>query len=367
MGIKINKEIFEAKLTINTNCLLRCAYCFVDKNNELNPKMTLGVAKKAIDFFLNSKGRNKIIKIYGGEPLLNFSLVEKITPYTYKKAKEKKVKVTLSLCTNAVLLKRRHIVFFKKNKFQLAISFDGKKTTHDKFRRFPDGKGTFSEVEKKIRYLFNIIDRKNAAANMAVTPSEASKMFENFQQVINTGFDTLNIEPIYGFQRWNKHKQEQFLNGVKSITKFIFKEIPKNNFIFLTTINRELKYETLSKLNSGICLFHQFPEVYPDGRIGFSSFLLNLPKRTQDKYITGNVLEGWIKPRYIDCIYSRKNKKCHACLENYFDKEDKSLSSRAVEIRNKVSIDLANLIKNKAKNEAKFKNYIREAKKHICF
>lgn len=361
-----NKEIFEMKLTVTTDCILRCDYCFVDKQRK-NSKMDLKTAKKSIDFFLTTKGKEKILKIYGGEPLLNFEVIKKIVPYAFGKAREKKINLTFSLCTNAILLKPEYVKFFKKNKFQLAISFDGSKETHDKFRKFPNGLGTFNKVKTNLQYLFKKIDKKDVAANMAIAPSEAGKIFKNFRNVLKVGFDTLNLEPIYGFGKWTFEKQKQFQRGMEAITDFILQEIPKGRFYFLTTINRELKYQTLSKLQNGVCLFHQFPEVYPDGRIGFSSFFLNLPEKEQKQYIAGNLAESEVKNKYKNCSYLENNRRCQRCLENYFDRPDESLSSKIVEIRNLLSITLANQIQEKAKTHPLFKKYVQEAKKHICF
>lgn len=354
------------KLTIVTNCILRCDYCFVDKKRS-NQKMTLETAKKSIDFFLRSEGKDKILKIYGGEPLLNFEVVKNVVPYAKKIAKKRGINLTFSLCTNAVLLGSEHIDFFKKNKFQLAISFDGGKKTHDKFRKFADGRGTFDIIKNNFQYLFRTVDKKDAAANMSIVPSEAINMVQNFKQILKVGFDTLNIEPIYGFKKWTGKNYQHFLKGMKRITSFIVTEISRDNFIFLTTINREIKYNTLSKLNQGVCLFHQFPEIYPDGKIGFSSFFLNLPEKMQTKYIVGNVVEEEIKDKYEKCSYSPKSQQCRICQESYFDIPDKSLSSQIVQVRNLLSIDLANQIRAKAKKEVLFKKYIQEAKKHICF
>jgi len=361
-----NKEIFEMKLSITTDCVLRCDYCFVDKSQKPS-FMSFETAKKSIEFFLNSKGREKILKIYGGEPLLNFELVKKITPYAKILAKKRKKNLTLSLCTNAILLTPEIIDFFKNNKFQLAISFDGQKRTHDRFRKFANGKGSFEKVKENLKYLLKIIDKKDIAANMAVVPSEVENMFKNFKYILKIGFETLNIEPVYGFEKWTVDKYKQFQEEMKSIVLFILAQIYKRNFIFLTTVNRELKYKTLSKLKNGVCLFHQFPEIYPDGRIGFSSFLLNLPKETQRRYIVGNVNQGWIESKYKNCVYSNKSKKCQNCLENYFNLPDESMSSKVVEIRNLLSIELANYIQQRAKNNPIFREYINEAKKHICF
>jgi uncharacterized protein len=366
MALSLNKEIFEMKLSVIAGCVLRCDYCFVDKS-RIKEAMSLGTAQKAVDFLVNSKGKDKIIKIYGGEPLLNFDVVKKIVPYAKKYAKKKKKNLTLSICTNAVLLKPQHLDFLKKNKFQLAISFDGKKKTHDRFRKFSDGRGTFSQITRNFKDLFKIFDKKDMAANMSITPSESKNIIDNFSYILSVGFDTINLEPVYGFQKWSAKNFQDFKNAMEFISRKILSEIPQKNYIFLTTVNRELKYETLSKLKKGVCLFHQFPEVYPDGSLGFSSFFLNFPEDVRNNYVIGNVTTGKIKREYKNCVFSVGNRRCRKCLENYFNIPDGSMSSKIVEMRNIFSVDLARRIERGAKDNPVFRNYIQEAKKHICF
>ena len=358
-----NKKIFETKLTITTNCILRCDYCFVKKPKKLEI-MDYKTAKAAIDFFLKFGKKDKILKIYGGEPLLNFGLLKKIIPYTIKNIPLNNG-LTLSLCTNAVLLRPEHIDFFKKHKFQLAISFDGKKITHDKFRKFRDGKGSFDTVVKNLAFLFQNFKKQDVAANVGIVPSEVGRLFDNYKYIISLGFDTVNLEPIYGFEIWDEKNQKEFGKQIKKIIDFILEGIPKKQFLFLTTINRELKYKTLSRLNKGVCLFDQFLEIYPNGDMGFSSFFFNLPEPQRQRYIVGNVAKQEIRAKYISCRYSKK--KCQNCWANYFNIFDKSQGSEIVRKRNFLSIQYADYFKEMAKNNPLFKEYINKAKQHICF
>ena len=269
------------------------------------------------------------------------------------------------MCTNAVLLEQKHIDFFKKHKFQLAISFDGKKITHDKFRKFRDGKGSFDTVVKNLAFLFQNFKKQDVAANVGIVPSEVGRLFDNYKYIISLGFDTVNLEPIYGFEIWDEKNQKEFGKQIKKIIDFILEGIPKKQFLFLTTINRELKYKTLSRLNKGVCLFDQFLEIYPNGDMGFSSFFFNLPEPQRQRYIVGNVAKQEIRAKYSSCRYSEK--KCQNCWANYFNIFDKSQGSEIVRKRNFLSIQYANYFKEMAKNNPLFKEYINKAKQHICF
>ena len=59
---------------------------------------------------------------YGGEPLLSWPLVKKTVAFAEKNFKKK---FRFTLTTNGSLLKKEHIQFFKKHRFDLVLSYDG--------------------------------------------------------------------------------------------------------------------------------------------------------------------------------------------------------------------------------------------------
>ena len=70
-------------LHISHDCNLRCDYCFAgtgDFGTGHRMEMPLEVGKKAIDFLIEkSEGRRNLeLDFFGGEPLMNFGVVEEI-------------------------------------------------------------------------------------------------------------------------------------------------------------------------------------------------------------------------------------------------------------------------------------------------
>lgn len=74
-------------LQVTQNCNLRCQYCvysgsYINRVHN-NKRMSVEVAKQAIDFLAKHSMNSKEISIgfYGGEPLLEFSLIQEIVDY----------------------------------------------------------------------------------------------------------------------------------------------------------------------------------------------------------------------------------------------------------------------------------------------
>lgn len=108
---------------ISENCNLDCKYCY--EKNKKNPSMM------SWDEFLKQlkkvKKGDKLI-LYGGEPTLNWGLIEKICKNNITKD------YFTSITTNGTLIDREKLKFLIDNDIEVALSFDGKRTT-DKYRK----------------------------------------------------------------------------------------------------------------------------------------------------------------------------------------------------------------------------------------
>lgn len=142
-------------LQVTQNCNLRCEYCVYSDNYEGRihsyEKMDEKTAKQAIDFFMSRAKATPVVNInfYGGEPLLNIELIQRIVVYMKEKYAERRV--IYGITTNGTLLSDIICEFLEKEEFRLVISLDGNKAENDKNRKFADGRGTFNIVEKNIR------------------------------------------------------------------------------------------------------------------------------------------------------------------------------------------------------------------------
>lgn len=167
------ENILMRKYVLETTqqCNFRCRYC----HNTLEPvfrhhtkkQMTFPVAKAAIDFYkeLYLKFYRKLpedkkplllkhyvpfIGFYGGEPSLNWKLVEDAVKYyldlDWSADGISRETLTFSVNTNLYILTDEMMSFIMKYKPMLFISLDGPKEDNDRNRVTIDGKGTFDRV-----------------------------------------------------------------------------------------------------------------------------------------------------------------------------------------------------------------------------
>jgi uncharacterized protein len=362
MKIYFNKSvnINKIKIAITTACNLDCNYCFVNKTKET---MNLNTAKKAVDLLLSSGKGDKLLSIYGGEPLLNFGLIEMICPYAQSQARKLSKNLIISICTNSTLLTKAHLDFFRKYNIRLIISVVGNKIFHDRFRRF-NNKGTYEIIAKKLTLIFKSISPEYLGVSFCISPSLVNNLEENFGHLLNLGFKYINFEIIREYEQWTLDRIEKFASELKKVMKFILSEIPKKKFIFLNPINWEIKYRGLTKSLGINCPFNYKLEVYPIGEMTFSPFLLNSPQK--ENYIIGNINKSFF--RFNNCRFNPKNNKCQRCEHDYFkDYNSDEGASKAYRLYGLLCLKMAKEIQNYAGKIKSFHDYVREINERVCF
>lgn len=104
-------------LWLTSRCNLQCSYCYASAGPQ-GRDMDFETARKAIEGF---HGRPLKIQFAGGEPTLNFFLVEKICRY----AKKQNLDAVFQLQTNGTLLTENMVRKMKEYRISVGVSLDG--------------------------------------------------------------------------------------------------------------------------------------------------------------------------------------------------------------------------------------------------
>jgi uncharacterized protein len=142
-------------LQVTQQCNLRCDYCIYSGNyqnrSHSNAVMNIHVAKQSIDFLVAHSQDSNLLNIgfYGGEPLLQFDLIQQCIEYAIKRTEGKKL--LFHITTNGTLLDEKIAKYLSEYDINILISLDGPKEIHDMNRRFTvSGLGTFDLIMKNI-------------------------------------------------------------------------------------------------------------------------------------------------------------------------------------------------------------------------
>ncbi|WP_310602962.1 radical SAM protein [Anaerosporobacter sp.] len=155
-----NGLTFMLVINVTEDCNFRCKYCYLSEEyeftrNRTSRQMDYDVAIKGIDTFFEYLHKIKeyipnkkaAITFYGGEPLLEFELVKKLTEYINK---NKPVPIVFNMTTNAYHMTEEVGDFIVENNFHVAVSLDGSEKNHNRNRVLAGQKGTYEKVIQRL-------------------------------------------------------------------------------------------------------------------------------------------------------------------------------------------------------------------------
>lgn len=209
------QPLTELVLFLTNDCNLKCSYCYEPKHSVEN--LTQETGQKAIDWFINQAQLSQkppMVGFYGGEPLLAFQMLQTLISYGRDLARRRDCKIRFGITTNGTLLSEERLDFLSQEQVDVILSMDGEQDTHDRFRKFPNGNGSFSVVEQ----LFPAITRyrPNSVIRMTVNPQTAKDLARNAQYFINKGFR--NLAPVANTEAlWTSDQWKLFESGCRQI------------------------------------------------------------------------------------------------------------------------------------------------------
>lgn len=153
-------KIRQMLLMVAQDCNLGCTYCFGNQGTYGHECiMSEETAMRAIDFMLEQAPKRKefIVCFFGGEPLMNFSLIEKVLDYCDDLCEKRNIKIYFHMTTNGTILNDRILERIVRHNIVVLISMDGPEEIHDRYRKFKNGKGTFKVIADNVRRISQYI------------------------------------------------------------------------------------------------------------------------------------------------------------------------------------------------------------------
>jgi len=168
-GKAAHYAVSDIALFVAQACNMACVYCY-GQGGEYASKgmMTPDVAFRAVDWLMDNSGDSESVNIgfFGGEPMMNFSLIKKVVRYAKWQAEKHGKKVTFGMTTNASLLTDSRIAFLKEEDITPMVSFDGSADLQNRQRPFNNGKGSHGKVFANIRKLQKTFPQIQARATL---------------------------------------------------------------------------------------------------------------------------------------------------------------------------------------------------------
>ena len=185
------------ELFVTSDCNLRCDYCYIE-GKRADSRMSTDIALRGIDLLMAQSADKADLHLFfiGGEPLMEFDLIKHAVHYAESVAHSVGKRITFSTTTNGTLLSEERVAFLQKHGFNPLISIDGKRGTHDRYRRSLDRASAFDAIAGAMPSIRRHFPRPRA--RMTIHPRAASQVVENVSCVLDMGFHSVGVAPAIG-------------------------------------------------------------------------------------------------------------------------------------------------------------------------
>lgn len=186
-------------LHICHDCNLRCKYCFAGegKYKGRTEYMSDEVARAAVDFLIGASGSRRILEMdfFGGEPLMNLSVVKNTVEYAKAEGKKHGKKFLFTLTTNGVLLNDETAKWLNDEMENVVLSLDGRKSVHDGVRQTVNGKGSYEVIIENLRRFVRLRGDRHYYIRGTFTNRNLD-FGEDVLALADSGFDQISLEPV---------------------------------------------------------------------------------------------------------------------------------------------------------------------------
>jgi uncharacterized protein len=180
-------------LHLTRACNLRCSYCYSPP--QLGEDMTLETARQALEFGARHSHGSCGIVLFGGEPLLRTQIIRQIIADAQIMHRAGHGQFHFKMTTNGLLLDEEFLQFAVANDLLIAMSLDGVRAAHDRYRRLPDSSSSFDCLLPKLRMLLAV--RPYASVLMVVNPDTARLLTESVSFLFDEGCRYLIVSLNY--------------------------------------------------------------------------------------------------------------------------------------------------------------------------
>ena len=187
-------------LHVAHTCNLNCSYCFASQGKYHGERavMPFEVGKQALDFLMDHSGtrRNLEVDFFGGEPLMNFSVVKDLVAYARSVEKERGKNFRFTLTTNGMLIDDDVIDFANREMSNVVLSLDGRKEINDRTRVDYAGNGSYDRIVPKFQKLVAARGGKDYYMRGTFTHANPDFTKDLFHMADDLGFTELSMEPV---------------------------------------------------------------------------------------------------------------------------------------------------------------------------
>jgi uncharacterized protein len=217
---------------LSLRCDHSCGYCQVSRVSVDRSKydMTRETADRALDMVFRVPGREVKIEFQGGEPLLNFELLQYVVRSATERNELVGKDIQFVVCSNLTYLSDEIIDFLGDYNIAVSTSLDGPAFIHNANRPRP-GRDSYEIATAGIERLRANLGYGSVAALMTTSRLSLDYPVEIVDEYVNRGFDYIFLRPIspYGFAVRTRARTGYELDAFLSFYKRALNRVIEHN------------------------------------------------------------------------------------------------------------------------------------------
>jgi His-Xaa-Ser system radical SAM maturase HxsB len=203
---------------VTLRCEHSCPYCQVSRRSEdkLRYDMSAEAARAALDLVFRSPSTHMKIEFQGGEPLLNFPLIQFLVNEAEARNLSAGKELAFVIATNLALLDEEILNFCRAHSILISTSLDGPRDIHNANRPRPGG-DSYERTIRGIALARRVLGHDRVSALMTTTEASLPRVRDIIDEYITQEFGGIFLRPLspYGFaiktRSYEAYKTDQWL------------------------------------------------------------------------------------------------------------------------------------------------------------
>ena len=282
------------RILTTTGCNANCAYCY-----EVREKVcTLDedTAQRIVEFIekTNNGDKNVSIEWFGGEPLVNFKAIVRISDLLISRG----YTIKSTMVTNGLLMTEEKLDYLieKDHLEKIQITVDGIEEKYEEIKQVP--KGSFKSLMKKMPMIADKGVSIQVRMNYKDNEEELAELIDYFGKEI--GFHHRILYYIYPMFDAVMSVPEEIMDGVIRLN---------DRLVSNGLMHKEEMYKFTYRLTRCFASNYNGYTIYPDGRLFNCSHVMN------DKGYVGDIDSfSPYNPKRLEFVNDEISKECRECI-----------------------------------------------------
>jgi len=295
-------------LCLTHDCEMACSYCYAGRKRKHS--MTVETAAQAISFASAQDSDTFQLGFFGGEPLLEWDLLQECLRITKEKTAGRKLVLTVT--TNGIGLTPKRLDWLYENNFYIGLSIDGNRTMHDITRRMRNGSSSYESVLRGLKTA--LIKPQSVETITVVDPSNVIHTADSIAFLAELGVKRISLNPNF-YTEWNTEAQANLEKAYEAAADFMIAAYRSGKPVIINVLDSKI----ITGLKEGYarsdrCKFGCGElAVAPSGRIYPCERLVG--EDNDDSVCIGTVQTGFDEKKYKSLLAKRGNSdlECDSC------------------------------------------------------